>query len=127
MMKKNSKLIVVILVGLLCLVVAMPTNKSSSTDTDKTELEADAANYYESKLDAILENSYGKGNIEVMVSLKKDSASYDFYGTSSKDTYSVEGVLIVAAIADSQAEADIIHAVCSLFDLDAHKVAVICK
>ena len=40
---------------------------------------------------------------------------------------SVDGVLIVADVHDASAVADISFAVCALFDLPAHKVAVMIK
>ena len=64
-----------------------------------------------------------------MVSLSKesDSSYVGRYDSSYNYERSVDGVLIVADIDDASAVADISFAVCALFDLPAHKVAVMIK
>ena len=48
------------------------------------------------------------------------------YGASDEN-YVVEGVLVVANVNDENAISDISFAICALFDLPAHRVAVMTK
>ena len=138
---KSNKLITFILIGVLLLIIVMPVkNKSIYPDTSDTEVKGSSydassdyqkddsdtygsmAAYYEDKLKGILEKSYGEGTMSVMVTMKGRDDSGDFY----EDEYQVDGVLIVAAVRSDEA-ADIAFAVCALFNLPAHKVAVLIK
>ena len=152
--KKSLNIITFILVGILLLIIAMPVKKENvydngtvSSDTSRESVNAtneaesiasydSYASYYETRLKAILEKSYGEGTMEVMVSLAKpDSGSawsgsgYGGYGNSYSysEERSVDGVLVVAKLDDASAMADISFAVCALFDLPAHKVAVMIR
>ena len=98
-------------------------NKEKDTVKDSYQ---SLAEYYEQRLDSILENSYGEGTIEVMVHISEDTGSVDMYGQTDKRVV-IDGVLIVADIDGQQAVSDITYAVSALFDLPAHKVAVIIK
>lgn len=132
--KKNEKLnkvIVVILIGMLILIVVVPIKdntpdiKEQGNDDISYTYEM-YADYYEGKLKTILEESYGKGNIQVMVHMEVDNISDDLYGNSDNQMI-VDGVLVVANVKNEQALSDITFAVCALFDLPAHKVAVMIK
>ena len=127
--KKNfSKIATVVLVGMLMLLALTPNKNEkagSPSDTLKgsgTENELEAyAGYYEDKLTELLENSYGEGNIRVMVNVQEKKEE-DFYsGTKSRV---IDGVLIVARVSQEK-KADIVYAVSGLFNLPTHKVAVI--
>ncbi|MBQ9610253.1 MAG: hypothetical protein IJV15_12515 [Lachnospiraceae bacterium] len=141
---KSGNIITFILIGILLLIVAMPVKKNSVYDSVTTDGTGEAysrsedtdiagydnyAEYYESRLKEILEKSYGEGTMNVMVSLSKtgDDGYIGRYDSSYNYERSVDGVLIVADIDDASAIADISFAVCALFDLPAHKVAVIIK
>ncbi len=143
---KSGKLLTFILIGILLLIVVMPVknnnNFKASNSTYKPTDSADTddalsrdvgtyesyAAYYEEKLTDILEKSYGKGTMSVMVSLKRESDKTDLYdGGADKDFGCVDGVLIVADVKDAACAADISFAVCALFNLPAHKVAVLIK
>ena len=160
----NSKLITVILIGILILIIVMPldscdnsagvygntASKGNETPSNKSDAAGDIAGldawsaysntaddnyvndrnnieslsvYYEDRLKAILEKSYGQGTMEVMVNVKKDSEK-GLYGDSSEKFY-VDGVLVVAKVDDIAKVADISNAVCALFNLPACKVAVL--
>ncbi len=125
--EKTGKLVTILLVGVLVLVIAIPAGKETdrTTDNDKADY-ISYADYYEEKLKAILENSYGEGTMEVMVHLSGDKQTDSFYNSDSM-TDIVDGVLVVADVTDAQAVSDISFAVCALFDLPAHKVAVLIK
>ncbi len=80
--------------------------------------------YYEERLKAILEESYGVGTMKVMVHMKEIE---DTNGMYQEGKLLVDGILIVADVNSDADVADISFAVCALFDLPAHKVAVIKK
>lgn len=125
---KTDKIITIILVGVLLLVVCTPVKDKSDNkenDTVKDNYQSHAE-YYEQRLDSILENSYGEGTMEVMVHISEDTGSVDMYGQTDKRVV-IDGVLIVADVDGQQAVSDITYAVSALFDLPAHKVAVIIK
>ncbi len=135
-LKKNEKLakiITVILAGVLILIIIMPVKESVEESNDnsggETTYEDDYIyyeEYYETKLKGILEKSYGEGTMQVMVRVSCDDEKNDYY-SNEKDKFIVEGVMVVADVADSRALSDISFAVCALFDLPAHKVAVMNK
>lgn len=137
-LKKNDKLtkiITAILVGVLLLIVFLPV-KNNDTDTsmgyvdttvEYTDYET-CSQYYESRLTEILEESYGEGTMDVMIRISaynNQNTTYISYNENNEVT--VDGVLIVADVNSEQAVSDITFAVCALFDLPAHKVAVMIK
>lgn len=134
--KKNGKLnkvITVILIGILILIAVMPVKSScggitgsSSEEDGDVETYSSYADYYENRLKVILEESYGEGTMQVMVHMSQEEQPDGLYGTSGTQI-EVDGVLIVAAVDSEQAISDITFAVCALFDLPAHKVAVMLK
>lgn len=135
-LKKNEKLakiITVILAGVLILIIIMPVkesvNESGADSGGETTYEDNYIyyeEYYESKLKGILEKSYGEGTMQVMVRVSSEDKKNDYYGNDT-DKFIVEGVIVVADVTDSRAVSDISFAVCALFDLPAHKVAVMYK
>ena len=142
---KSNKFITVILIGILLLVIVLPVknnninkntyvnrgiSESGSSYADEIENVKnydDYASYYENKLKNILEKSYGSGTMEVMVQLKNTDDNNNLYTGSYENSKIVDGVLIVANVKNQDAIADISFAVCALFDLPAHKVAVMIK
>ena len=135
--KKNdkiSKLIMVVCVGVLLLVVVVPTKKNSMSYTEienkeqTNSIEEETA-YYESRLKTILENTYGANTMDVMIHMtdKTDKTDKNLFYGEAKEKLVVDGVLVVAQVKDLQAVSDITFAVCALFDLPAHKVAVMIK
>ena len=105
--KKNekwNKVILVVLCGILLLVIVMP-QKTVQTAVGQTGSSSDTTASYEVRLRELLAY-YGSGGTEtitgVLITIKKEA---------------VTGTTI----------ADITLAVCALFDLPAHKVAVLVK
>lgn len=130
--KENiNKLFIVICVGLLLLIVVVPVKKPTS-EYNKADKKEDAkayeieTAYYESRLKEILENTYGTGTMDVMIHMTSRTNETLFYSDETNQ-YMVDGVLVVAHVKESQAVSDITFAVCALFDLPAHKVAVLIK
>ena len=134
--QKSTKYITIILIGMLILIVVFPSSNKNekslmSNDYKMYEVsysnhEQDMVMYYENRLKDILEKTYGAGNIHVMINLSTMNNSTGFY-KESETKYVVDGVLIIAKVGDEKALADISHCVAALFDLPAHKVAVIIK
>lgn len=144
---KSNKLITFILIGVLLLIIVMPVKNKSSyesgsvtevknnhydTDAEYSYAASDAyisnAAYFEDKLKSTLEKSYGEGTMDVMVSLKEAGEKNSYYESGANEgELVVDGVLIVADVRSSEEAADIAFAVCSLFNLPAHKVAVLIK
>lgn len=128
--EKLGKLVTVVLIGILLLVIAIPVKSNGTTgvttdETGQKEYET-SADYYEQKLKNILEHSYGEGTMEVMVHLTEGNQTGSLYSDDSEQPV-VDGVLVVADVDDERAVSDITFAVCALFDLPAHKVAVMIK
>lgn len=146
----TGKIITFILFGILLLVVVMPV-ESCSGNSDETENEepeiptgifsynstegsieaseetvqniTGESEYYETRLKNILESSYGKDSVQVMVHMKQDSEK-GLYGDVSEES-TVDGVLVVADIKNANDKLEISEAVCALFNLPACKVYVI--
>lgn len=125
-----SKLFIVVCVGLLLLIVVFPVKKTNSeyiTDQPNEDATCETeTEYYENRLKTILEDTYGIGTMDVMIHMTSKSNDNMLYGSETKQ-YKVDGVLVVAQVKDAQAVSDITFAVCALFDLPAHKVAVMIK
>lgn len=126
-----NKLFIVVCIGVLLLIIVFPARKNgtgylTTNEQEQSSTEEIATAYYENRLKEILENTYGSGTMDVMVHMNKVSSDSLFYSDEEKQ-YKVDGVLVVAHIKDSQAVSDITFAVCALFDLPAHKVAVMIK
>ncbi len=138
-LKKNDKLtkiITAILVGVLLLIVFIPVNnndevgKTNVVSNDIAQcMDYEAySEYYEARLTEILEDSYGEGTMNVMVRISAyNNQDTTYISYNDNDEVTVDGVLIVADVKSEQAVSDITFAVCALFDLPAHKVAVMTK
>ena len=112
-------------------VLCKPTKKNSMSYTgienkEQTNSIEEETAYYESRLKTILENTYGANTMDVMIHMTDKADKNLVYG-EAKEKLVVDGVLVVAQVKDLQAVSDITFAVCALFDLPAHKVAVMIK
>ena len=100
----KNHLLVFLLIGILLMVIAIPTGENQISDEENTELEK--------RLEAILEGMEGVGNVNVMITLQEDDA--------------VEGVAIVAEGGDNAVTVrNITEVVQALFHVDSHKIKVI--
>lgn len=100
----KNHLLVFLLIGILLMVIAIPTGENQIRDEENTELEK--------RLEAILEGMEGVGNVNVMITLQEDDA--------------VEGVAIVAEGGDDAVTVrNITEVVQALFHVDSHKIKVI--
>ena len=104
-MKFDKKhLLVILLVGVLLLVIAMPTKNSNEEFMQSTEIEG--------RLTNVLNQMLGVGEASVMVTYREDD--------------SVEGVVVVAQGGDNAVVVrNITEVVQALFNVDSHKIKVI--
>ena len=125
--KKNekwNKVILVVLCGILLLVIAMP-QKAAGTSTGGSVASEDTTVSYEERLRTLLADTYGADMVDVLIYAGDRTQTY--YGSGGKE--SITGVLITIKkeAVTGTTIADITLAVCALFDLPAHKVAVLVK
>ncbi len=76
----KDKILIVILAGILLMVITLPSNSSSKTKEDNTiAQESDSMNtdmyeeYVEKRLEKVLSNVEGVGDVKVMLSIKNSS------------------------------------------------------
>ena len=100
----KNHLLIFLLIGILLMVIAIPTGENQIRNEENTELER--------RLEAILEGMEGVGNVNVMITLQEDDA--------------VEGVAIVAEGGDNAVTVrNITEVIQALFHVDSHKIKVI--
>ena len=122
--EKKNKYIVVALLGLLVLVLLMPT---SSTDygEDGSLSMSESANERETEaqLKRVLSAMEGVGEVDVMITYEMEENS--LFGAST-GSGKVCGVVIVAEGAgNAVVETRILNAVKALFSIDAHKISIV--
>jgi stage III sporulation protein AG len=110
--------VIFILLGVLVLIIAVPTgtgSENSESLSDKQAVEnAAGSDTVQEQLAAILTRIEGVGNVRVMITF------------SDEKQLSVEGVVVVAEGGDSPGvEEQIREVVMSLFSVEAHKVIVV--
>ena len=111
--KKNQWLIL-LLVGILLVVIAIPTKPDTEKDTGfrMTENEDANATEMEKRLESILSQMQGIGEVHVMIAYRQENQ--------------VEGVVVVAEGGEQgvivQKKTEVVRA---LFDVDSHKIKVI--
>lgn len=120
--EKGSKYLIFILLGLLVLVLAIPTgsmDKTVNTETSEQVTQSDLEN----QLKRVLSAMEGVGEVEVMITLEPEENS--LFGTST-DTGKVCGVVVVAEGAgNAVVEMRISDAVKALFSIEAHKISIV--
>ena len=111
--KKNQWLIL-LLVGILLVVIAIPTKSDTEKDTGfrMTEDEDANATEMEKRLESILSQMQGIGEVHVMITYRQENQ--------------VEGVVVVAEGGEQGVIVQkITEVVRALFDVDSHKIKVI--
>lgn len=111
--KKNQWLIL-LLVGILLVVIAIPTKSDTEKDTGfrLTENEDANATEMEKRLESILSQMQGIGEVHVMITYRQENQ--------------VEGVVVVAEGGEQGVIVQkITEVVRALFDVDSHKIKVI--
>lgn len=115
---KKKQWFVLLLVGLLLIVMALPTSNSSEGDLDKTKQIADEYTMYEDAsdderhLEHILSNVKNVGAVHVMITYRNNDE--------------VCGIVVVAEGAQNgEVVRNITEVTQALFDVDSHKIKVI--
>lgn len=119
--EKGSKYIVFILVGLLVLVLCIPTG---SVDTRIVEENSSATQGdLEAQLENVLSAMEGVGDVEVMITTENVTDSV--FGSQAA-SQQVCGVVVVAEGAgNASVNARISEAVKALFSIDVHKISIV--
>ena len=119
--EKGSKYIVFALVGLLILVMCIPTGSNSILlEEEKTQVQGGEL---ETQLEQVLSAMEGVGDVQVMITTEEDTDS--IFGTRSKGE-KVCGVVVVAQGAgNATVNARISDAVKALFSIDVHKISIV--
>ena len=109
------------------MVVALPvqTGQREDVQTSKQDQERYQPDY-EERLETLLEATYGKDSVDVLIYTKP--VQEGMFQTA-EETEEITGVLITvrAEVLQERTKADIVQAVCALFDLPSHKVAILVK
>ena len=119
--EKGSKYAVLALVGLLILVLCIPTGDTSQVLMGEKEEASEES--LKNQLESILSAMEGVGDVEVMITTESVSE-----GVISGNTHSqrVSGVIVVAEGAGNPTvDARISEAVKALFSIDVHKISIV--
>lgn len=119
--EKGSKYLVFALIGLLILVMCIPTPTEDSKVIQ--EKESTSSGELESKLEEVLSAMEGVGKVEVMITTEGKSDSV--FGTQDVGI-KVCGVVVVAEGAgNATVNTQISNAVKALFSIDVHKISIV--
>ena len=119
--EKGSKYIVFILIGVLILVMCIPTG--TNTSMVKTEETEGKTGELEAQLEQVLSAMEGVGKTKVMISTEGETDS--IFGTTNHGE-KVCGVVVVAEGAGSATiNARISDAVKALFSIYVHKISIV--
>ncbi len=120
--EKGSKYLIWILLGILVLVMIIPTEDKEAEDESFVS-EQRAKGEMEDKLEQVLMAMEGVGNVKVMITLK-ESAS-DLFSEETEEG-EVLGVVVVAEGAGrAEVDAKIMTSVEALFGIEAHKISIV--
>jgi stage III sporulation protein AG len=120
--EKGSKYLIWILLGILVLVMIIPTENKEAKDTSFVS-EQQTKGEMEEKLEQVLMAMEGVGNVKVMITLK-ESAS-DLFSEETEEG-EVLGVVVVAEGAGrAEVDAKIMTSVEALFGIEAHKISIV--
>ncbi len=119
--EKGNKYLIFILLGLLVLVLCIPTTSSDTEENSTISYTEDGE--LESQLKRVLSAMEGVGEVEVMITTEYiENSMFSNEGASEK----VCGVVVVAEGAgNATVEARISEAVKALFSIDVHKISIV--
>uniref|UniRef100_UPI004055CF83 hypothetical protein n=1 Tax=Agathobacter sp. TaxID=2021311 RepID=UPI004055CF83 len=119
--EKGSKYLIWILVGLLILIMAIPTNTQENESVSANVQERNSS--MEAQLEYVLSAMEGVGNVRVMITTENTDSAL-FGNENSQGT--VTGVVVVAQGAGNPVvDARISDAVKALFSIDLHKISIV--
>lgn len=110
---KKNQWVILLLVGILLVVIAIPTSSDSGSESETvTETEVWKVTETEERLEQLLGQIQGVGEVHVMMTYQDESQ--------------VEGVVVVTECGGNAVMVrKITEVVQALFDVDAHKIKVI--
>ena len=115
---KKTDYIVIALIGVLLLIIAVPSGSKIAT-TNTTSSSTSTSD--EKRLKDILENMEGVGKTRVMISTTGEEQ-----GVFSEEKIKVEGVVVVAEGAGSATvDKNILDVVMALFNVEVHKIKIV--
>ena len=119
--EKGNKYLIFILMGILVLVICIPTN-SEKKDVSQAISSVEGGEL-EAQLKRVLSAMEGVGEVEVMITTEMAGSS--LFETQSRGG-TVQGVVVVAQGAGTASvDAKITDAVKALFSVDAHKISIV--
>lgn len=115
LLPKKNQWLVVLLIGILLLVIAMPTNKQTDTAWGAESVGAEeSATDLEKRLEQLLGKMQNVGEVHVMMTFQED--------------YIVEGIVVIAEGGGKPVVVrEITGVLQALFEVDSHKIKVIEK
>ena len=118
--EKGNKYVIFLLLGILVLVMCIPTNVTKEQSKVKTSYENATL---EVQLKKILSTMEGVGEVEVMITTETaENSLFETEQTRGK----VMGVVVVAEGAgNASVDARIMNVVKALFSVDAHKISIV--
>lgn len=120
--EKGNRYVVFVLLGLLLLVIAIPTTSKEQAKEDET-VQTTTENELEAQLKRVLSAMEGVGAVEVMITLEEEKSA--LFGTETQNA-KVCGVVVVAQGAgNAVVETRISNAIQALFSIDAHKISIV--
>ena len=110
-----------ILIGILILIVAIPSNTKNYQTTTSNAKEQNSS--LEEKLEGVLSATEGVGKVKVMISTQKGESI--LFGSENGEEI-VMGVVVVAQGAGNPVvDARISEVVKALFSIDVHKISIV--
>ena len=115
LLPKKNQWLVVLLIGILLLVIAMPTNKQTDTAWGAESVGAEESTTdLENRLEQLLGKMQNVGEVHVMMTFQED--------------YIVEGIVVIAEGGGKPVVVrEITGVLQALFEVDSHKIKVIEK
>lgn len=118
--EKGTKYIIFVLLGLLALVLMIPSTGGESKSKAATYTDNTTINQ---QLENVLASMEGVGEVKVMITTSEQKNSLF---ASEEEKNQVSGVVVVAQGAgDATVESRIFNAVKALFGIDAHKISIV--
>ena len=120
-MGNRNNLLILALLGVLVLVLAIPTEKKTESKMDFKANEEAGGEQLEERLERILKE--GVGEVRVMITEVEDTKSF---ASDKENEGTVEGVVVVAQGAtDPAVKKKIQDIVIALFPIEAHKIEIV--
>lgn len=121
-MGNRNNLLILALLGVLVLVLAIPTEKKTESKMDFKANEEAGGEQLEERLERILKHTEGVGEVRVMITEAEEKS----FASNKENEGTVEGVVVVAQGAtDPAVKKKIQDIVIALFPIEAHKIEIV--